>query len=76
MKKISIQIILLALIISCTEKPIKPKPKSRRNEPRHLPEVAKTIAEHTLNKVNQIAHTTSRNAVKLFNLPIKNITSF
>ena len=55
---------------------IKPKPKSRRNEPRHLPKVAKTIAEHTLNDVNQIAHTTSRNAVKLFNLPIKNITSF
>ena len=53
---------------------ITPKPKSRRNEPRHLPEVAKTIAEHTLNKVDEIAHITSRNAVRLFNLPIENIT--
>ena len=31
MKKFSVHIILIALIISCTEKPIKPKPKSMLN---------------------------------------------
>ncbi|MDD9890813.1 MAG: TatD family hydrolase [Gammaproteobacteria bacterium] len=48
---------------------LKPKPKSRRNEPAHLIEVARTIASHTDNPLEKIIEQTSTNAKLLFRLP-------
>ena len=48
---------------------IKPKPKSRRNEPAYLAEVAKTIALHSHHELEEIAHATVANAKRLFDLP-------
>ena len=47
-----------------------PKPKSRRNEPKYLVEVAKKIADCCQLSVNEIAKTTTHNANILFNLQI------
>jgi TatD DNase family protein len=49
---------------------ISPKPKSRRNEPKYLIEVAKCIAEHTPFELDEITEKTTENAIKLFNLSI------
>ena len=49
---------------------IRPKPKSRRNEPKFLPEVARLVSEHSAKKLKEIARMTTRNAINLFNLPI------
>ena len=54
---------------------IRPKPKSRRNEPKFLPEVARLVSEHSQKKLNEIAHITTLNAKALFNLPVENIDS-
>ena len=53
---------------------ILPKPKSRRNEPKFLPEVAKSVSEHSAITLEEIAKITTQNAITLFNLPIRNST--
>lgn len=45
---------------------LKPKPKTRRNEPRHLVEVLKALADHTGRDQEAIARETTANALKLF----------
>ena len=54
---------------------LKPRPKSRRNEPKFLTEVARLVSEHSPKNLNEIAHNTTLNAKVLFNLPIDNISS-
>ncbi|NKB31826.1 MAG: YchF/TatD family DNA exonuclease [Pseudomonadales bacterium] len=49
---------------------LKPKPKSRRNEPAHLIEVAKAIALHSGRSLEEVAQSTTDNAIRLFQLPI------
>lgn len=51
---------------------LQPKPKSRRNEPAHLAEVAKTIALHSGRELEDVGNSTTANAIRLFNLPISN----
>tara|TARA_B100000003_G_scaffold132366_1_gene118743 strand:+ start:262 stop:1083 length:822 start_codon:yes stop_codon:yes gene_type:complete len=53
---------------------IRPKPKSRRNEPKFLPEVANSVSEHSAKTPEEIATITTQNAITLFNLPIKDLT--
>ncbi len=50
---------------------LKPKPKSRRNEPAHLVEVAKAIALHTDHTLEGVIKQTSINAKALFQLPVE-----
>ena len=47
---------------------LKPKPKSRRNEPKFLHEVVKTIAKCTSHSPKDIVMSSTRNANKLFNI--------
>lgn len=47
---------------------IRPKPKHRRNEPKHLTAVAEKIAQLYQLPVKEIAQQTTHNAKKLFNL--------
>ena len=49
---------------------LRPKPKSRRNEPRFLGEVIRVIAEHTGRDMEQLAAETSHNAIELFSLKL------
>ena len=53
---------------------IRPKPKSRRNEPKFLPEVANSVSEHSAKTPEEIATITTQNAITLFHLPIKDLT--
>ena len=53
---------------------IRPKPKSRRNEPKFLTEVAKSVSEHSAQTPEEIAKITTQNAIALFNLPIRDLT--
>lgn len=46
-----------------------PKPKTRRNEPKYLVEVLKTVAECCDRPPEQVARETSDNAARLFKLP-------
>ncbi len=48
---------------------IRPKPKTRRNEPMYLPEVVRVIAEARGQSVEHVAEITTANAVHFFNLP-------
>ncbi len=48
---------------------IQPKPKTRRNEPMHLPEVVRVIAEARGQSVEHVAEITTANAMRFFNLP-------
>ena len=48
---------------------IKPKPKSRRNEPMYLPHVAAAVAAARGESLEQCAARTSANARALFALP-------
>ncbi len=48
---------------------IQPKPKTRRNEPMHLPEVVRVIAEARGQSVEHVAEITTANAVRFFDLP-------
>ena len=48
---------------------IRPKPKTRRNEPMYLPEVARVVAEARGQSVEHVARITSDNAVRFFGLP-------
>lgn len=47
---------------------LKPKPKTRRNEPKYLLEIVRCVAEHTGRSVESVADNSYRNAVKLFKL--------
>ena len=48
---------------------IRPRPKSRRNEPMYLPEVVKVVAEARDQSVEHIAKITTENARRFFSLP-------
>jgi TatD DNase family protein len=48
---------------------IKPKPKTRRNEPQYLKMVCETVAECREATVEEVASQTSDNARRFFNLP-------
>lgn len=48
---------------------IRPRPKSRRNEPMYLPEVARVIAEARSQTEDHIAAITTANAIRFFALP-------
>jgi len=48
---------------------IRPRPKSRRNEPMHLPEVVRVIAEARGQSEDHIAAITTANAMRFFELP-------
>ena len=47
---------------------LRPKPKSRRNEPKYLPEVLRVIAESTDADAETLAAQTTRNAIRFFEL--------
>lgn len=47
---------------------IRPRPKSRRNVPKYLPEVLRVIAECRDQDVEELAALTTRNAVRFFSL--------
>lgn len=46
------------------------KPKNRRNEPKYLLEVVKTLAQCTGRSQEQVAMDTANNAIRLFKLPL------
>ena len=48
---------------------IRPKPKSRRNEPMYLPEVARVIADARGQSIEHVAAITTANAKRFFDLP-------
>ena len=48
---------------------IRPRPKSRRNEPRYLPEVVRVVAEARGQTEDHIAAITTANAIRFFELP-------
>ncbi len=47
---------------------IRPRPKSRRNEPMYLPEVVRVVAEARGQSEQYIAETTTANAIRFFDL--------
>jgi TatD DNase family protein len=49
---------------------IKPKPKTRRNEPQYLREVCETVAECRDSTIDEVARQTTDNARRFFNLPV------
>jgi len=48
---------------------IRPRPKTRRNEPMYLPEVLKVVAEARGQSLEHVANVTTANARRFFNLP-------
>lgn len=48
---------------------IRPRPKSRRNEPMYLPEVVRVVAEARGQSVEHVAAITTANAIRFFDLP-------
>ncbi len=48
---------------------IRPKPKSRRNEPMYLPEVARVVAKARNQSIEHVAAITTANARRFFDLP-------
>lgn len=48
---------------------LRPRPKTRRNEPAWLPEVLRVVADHCRRPAAQIAAETTANARRLFHLP-------
>jgi len=48
---------------------IRPKPKDRRNEPVHLPHIARRIAHYMDVDFEELAATTTANAQQFFRLP-------
>jgi TatD DNase family protein len=48
---------------------IRPRPKSRRNEPMYLPEVVRVIAEARGQTIEHVAQQSTANAVRFFALP-------
>ena len=49
---------------------IKPKPKTRRNEPQYLRAVCETVAECRGSTIDEVACQTTSNARRFFNLPV------
>jgi TatD DNase family protein len=49
---------------------IRPKPKTRRNEPMYLPEVLNVVAEARGQSVDHVAKITTQNARRFFGLPL------
>ncbi len=47
---------------------VRPRPKSRRNEPMYLPEVVQTLAEARDQSVRHVAEITTANAIRFFDL--------
>ena len=47
---------------------LRPKPKTRRNEPKYLPEVLRIVAESLGKSIAEVAATTTANAVRFFAL--------
>ena len=47
---------------------IRPKPKSRRNEPSHLTEVLRVVAEARGQSEEHVARVTTENAIRFFGL--------
>ncbi|HEX7026536.1 MAG TPA: TatD family hydrolase, partial [Gammaproteobacteria bacterium] len=47
---------------------LKPKPKTRRNEPMHLAHIAKVIADITGKPIEQLAAETTQTAERFFNI--------
>lgn len=47
---------------------LQPKPKSRRNEPKYLPHIAKFIAEHANFSHDELVATTTANSRRFFNI--------
>ena len=47
---------------------VKPKPKSRRNEPKYLHEIVKTIAKYSTYSEQDIVSSSTENAQKFFNI--------
>jgi len=47
---------------------IRPRPKSRRNEPAHLTEVLKTVAQARAQTEEQVAAITTANAKRFFGI--------
>ncbi len=48
---------------------LRPKPKSRRNEPAYLAEVLSVVAEHCGKPATVLAEQTTANAIRFFNIP-------
>lgn len=48
---------------------LKPRPKTRRNEPMYLPHVLETVAECTGRSVEELAQLSTENANRFFDLP-------
>jgi TatD DNase family protein len=48
---------------------LRPKPKTRRNEPAWLPEVLRVVAENRGQSVEHVAEATTRTANAFFGLP-------
>jgi TatD DNase family protein len=48
---------------------LRPRPASRRNEPAHLREILRVIAEATGRSETVIAEASTRNAARFFGLP-------
>lgn len=51
---------------------LKPKPKSRRNEPKFLPHIAQTIAKLREQNLTELVQQTRANTIHCFNLPLEN----
>ncbi|MEX0619596.1 MAG: TatD family hydrolase [Pseudohongiellaceae bacterium] len=49
---------------------LKPKPATRRNEPRHLTEVLRKVADYSDRSMTAVAAQTTANALKLFDLAL------
>ena len=47
---------------------LNPKPKSRRNEPKHLPHICQTIAHHRSESMEELAHSSTRAAYDFFQI--------
>jgi len=48
---------------------IRPRPRSRRNEPAYLPEILKTVAAARGQSTDHVAEITTENAIRFFGLP-------
>lgn len=48
---------------------LKPKPKSRRNQPKYLPHILAAVASTRQQSEQQVAQLTLQNSINLFNLP-------
>jgi TatD DNase family protein len=47
---------------------LEPRPKSRRNEPCYLPHIARTVAQLRGETAEELAASTTRNAIRFFGL--------